>query len=148
MGVTRRFSDALNGGHLSEILDVATRGVLAAWESGEPEELAAALDLLRDTAPEDPPAEYDPTSYIEANEWVLARAMPESPHEYTSRGQTPVVFFEAFVRHINRHGSPGRYGKHTYTYCQIASWKYWTITGLPYYTRIINRARVGEKASR
>ena len=89
--------------------------------------------------------DFDPVAFIESAPWRVAKTMPECPHEYTARGETPVVLFEAFVRYIRRHGKPARYGKHTYIYWQRGRWKYWTITGVPYYTRIINRARVGPK---
>lgn len=140
MSVTRRFSDALNGGHLSEILDVATRGALAAWEVGEPEELEAALDLLRDAAPDDPPVEYDPTSYIEANEWVFAKTMPKNPHEYLLlRRSTDWREHLRFVRWLRVHGEPERFGGQLWPYRTVGEWRYWA--GVDPNWTIVNRRR-------
>jgi hypothetical protein len=45
--------------------------------------------------------------------------MPDEPHEYTLRGETPEDGFEAFVKLIRGHGYEGTYHGRTYVYLNI-----------------------------
>jgi hypothetical protein len=80
--------------------------------------------------------------FIETAPWRFARTMPNEPHEYTLRGETPDEEFEAFVLLIQRQGYSGEYKGRTYTYLNVDGWRYWTMGEPVDATTIINRARV------
>jgi hypothetical protein len=72
--------------------------------------------------------------------WRFAKTMPDIPHEYTVRGQTPDDEFDDFVLLIRRIGYERRFGKTTYTYLNIDGSRYWTMGAPLAETTIINRA--------
>ena len=83
---------------------------------------------------------FEPEAFIAQAPWRFAKTMPEQPHEYTTRGETPDEEFEAFVRFIREHGYRARYGRNVYTYLKLGDWRYWTMGWPVAQTRIINRA--------
>ena len=82
----------------------------------------------------------DPAAFIAEAPWRFAKTMPQNPHEYTVRGQTPIEDFEAFVRYIRQHGYKAKYGRTAYVYLNVDRWKYWTMGARVESTIIINRA--------
>jgi hypothetical protein len=81
-------------------------------------------------------------AFIEKAPWRFARTMPDEPHEYTLRGETPDDDFEAFVLLIRRRGYQASYGGRTYDYLNISGWRYWTMGEPVEKTTLINRARL------
>lgn len=70
--------------------------------------------------------------------------MPDEPHEYTVRGETPDEQFEWFVAYIRAHGAPARYAGRCYTYLEVGAWRYWTMGASVQATTLVNRAKVTE----
>jgi hypothetical protein len=130
---------ALHRGRLADLADVAGRRVLADPTDG------AALALLRDVLPEDPPEDWDPRPFIEANRWTYARTMPQNPHEYlllrkAHDWRTHLVF----VRWLKVHGEIERWvDRRDYPYCTVDGWRYWTLL-LVNDEVIINRRKAPE----
>jgi hypothetical protein len=79
-------------------------------------------------------------AFIAKAPWVFAKTIPESPHEYTVRGQTPHDEFEHVVQLIRDHGYERRYGRATYTYLDVDGWRFWTMGAPIPQTTILNRA--------
>jgi hypothetical protein len=81
-------------------------------------------------------------AFVEKAPWRFARTMPDEPHEYTLRGETPDDDFDAFVLLLQRRGFPGTYRGRDYTYLNISGWRYWTMGEPVEKTTLINRARL------
>ncbi len=82
----------------------------------------------------------DGRAFVARAPWRFAETMPDIPHEYTVRGQTPDEEFNAFVLLIRRDGYKRRFGNSTYTYLNIDGHRYWTMGAPLEATTIINRA--------
>jgi len=80
--------------------------------------------------------------FIEDAPWTFAKTMPENPHEYTVRGQTPHEEYDFFIRHIRSHGYKEKWGGRSYVYLNVGAWRYWTMGRSVEGTTIINRAKV------
>jgi hypothetical protein len=103
---------------------VGARCVLDASEG----ELQDAMALLGDVAPADPPESYDPTNYIEANDWTFAATMPEHPHEYLLiRNSTDWRAHLRFVRWLRVHGAVERFQGRRYRYRLVGGRRYWAL---------------------
>jgi hypothetical protein len=133
------FQRALQRGRLGELADVAGRRVLA--DPGD----EAALVLLRDVLPADPPEDYDPRPYIEANEWTYARTRPQNPHEYLLlHKSTDWREHLRFLRWIRVHGEVERWlDRRDYPYRTVDGWRYWSLC-LVNDEVIINRRKAPE----
>ena len=85
-----------------------------------------------------------PEQFIRRAPWRFAKTMPDRPHEYTVRSQTPDEEFQWFVHYIREHGHRAKYGGRYYTYLEVDAWRYWTMGARVEATTIINRAKVSE----
>ena len=81
-------------------------------------------------------------AFIAKAPWTFAKTMPDNPHDYTVRGQTPDGEFEQVVLLIREHGYKRPLGRTTYTYLDVDGWRYWTMGAPLEQTTIINRAIV------
>jgi hypothetical protein len=81
-------------------------------------------------------------AFVASAPWRFAKTMPDIPHEYTVRGETPDDEFTAFVLLIRRFGYKRRFGMTTYTYLNIDGQRYWTMGAPLRATTIINRAHL------
>lgn len=89
--------------------------------------------------------------FIQDSKFVLAKTMPENPHEYTVRGRTSVEEdFVRFVEIMREHGWTGHFGRSKYQYLDVDGYSYWTMgapinkpDGSPC-TIIVNRKPVSE----
>lgn len=83
-------------------------------------------------------------SLIESFGWKWAKTYAgTAPHWYAERRKEPEDDFEELVGLIAEHGYRARFGKSTYTYLEPGDgFRYWTMTGKPRLTHVINRARV------
>jgi hypothetical protein len=130
------FDEAIEGGHLAALLSVAGRRVLEAI--GKPQ-FEGALALLRNVLPADPGESYDPTPYIEAQDWVFAKTMPQNPHEYVLiRRSTDWREHLRFLHWICVWGEDEVFKGSHYQYRTAGGWRYWALG--PNDT-IINRRR-------
>jgi hypothetical protein len=131
-----RFNRAVRGGWLVNIISVAGRRVLNATD---PQEYEEAIELLRDTLPE-PPADYDPVPFIEANNWTFAKTRPESPHFYVLlRNTSDWREHLRFLRWLRVYGEARKWRDgRTYIYRVVDGWNYWAMG--PSDT-ILNRSR-------
>ena len=80
-------------------------------------------------------------------EWTFAKTMPQCPHEYIVREQSPLSD-EEFVYFVNmqrEHGVEEQWGKYNFPYLYIDNYKYWTMGAPIEETIIINRAKVEKK---
>jgi FKBP-type peptidyl-prolyl cis-trans isomerase 2 len=91
----------------------------------------------------------DLAAFVNDAPWRFAKTMPNIPHWYTVRGQTPEPGFEAVTRHILMYGYYGGYrgpanrGRPRYTlYWWFGNWKYWTMGAPPFWSSVINRTRM------
>jgi len=89
---------------------------------------------------------FDPAVFVTQARWTFAKTMPENPHEYTVRGETPTEDFEAMVTYVREHGYKEHFGEgrsaKRYTYLNLDGWRYWTMGWPVSQTTIINRARL------
>jgi hypothetical protein len=85
-----------------------------------------------------------PEQFIGRAPWRFAKTMPDQPHEYTVRGETPDKEFHWFVLYIREHGHRTKYGGRYYAYLEVDAWRYWTMGAPVGATTIINRAKVSE----
>ena len=85
-----------------------------------------------------------PEQFIGRAPWRFAKTMPDRPHEYTVRGETPDDEFQWFVLYIRERGYRARYGGRHYNYLEIDAWRYWTMGAPVEATTIINRAKLIE----
>ena len=83
----------------------------------------------------------DVRRFTAAARWIFARTMPDSPHWYTLRKESPAPAFEAFVMFIREHGYISEYGGRSYIKLDIDGWSYWTMGAAVEDTILINRAR-------
>jgi hypothetical protein len=89
--------------------------------------------------------------FVASRNWIYAKSMPEWPHEYTSRPRDPPIQvrrFEWAVLYIKHNGVRMKF-KPTGSRCiyfDHVGFRYWTMTGFPPMTRIINRALISECA--
>jgi hypothetical protein len=83
-------------------------------------------------------------AFIERAPWTFASTMPETPHEYTKRGQMPDAEFDWFIGHIREYGVRMRspVSSHYYIYLVAGGHKYWTLGWPVEQTTILNRAKV------
>jgi hypothetical protein len=79
-----------------------------------------------------------PAQFIRSAPWRFAKTMPDQPHEYTLRGETPDGDFNRFVQHIREHGYRAEYGGRFYTYLEVDAWRYWTMGAPVESTTVIN----------
>jgi hypothetical protein len=130
------FAEAIQGGHLAAMLSIAGRRVLEAIDEPQYE---AAVALLHEVLPADPGESYDPTSYIEAQDWVFAKTMPENPHEYVLiRRSTDWRAHLRFLHWIRVWGEDEVFKGWHYQCRTVGEWRYWALG--PNDT-IINRRR-------
>jgi hypothetical protein len=81
--------------------------------------------------------------FIANSSWTVAKRMPETPHEYTTRRNAEdVAMFDRFILHIRSNGYCQRFGKYKYTYLDVDGWQYWTMGAPLKATVLINRARL------
>lgn len=85
--------------------------------------------------------------FIQNNEWVFAKTMPEAPHEYVVKNKLSPFYktqFERLTKYIRIFGRNERYlGTHPVRqYLYIAGYKYWTMGAPIQSTIIMNRAQV------
>ena len=59
-----------------------------------------------------------PEQFILRAPWRFAKTMPDQPHEYTVRGETPDDEFNRFVLYIREHGHRAEYRGRIYTYLE------------------------------
>ena len=94
-------------------------------------------------------------AFVAQSRWKFAKSMPQTPHYYTLRDESPdEETFVRFVLHVRQHGYRAKFGKTTYTYLDLDGWAYWTM-GAPIgpmgrgkqnpniHTILINRAELG-----
>lgn len=82
---------------------------------------------------------------INGSRWVVAKTMPECPHEYTTRKEAPdVTAFEDLCRHILRRGTAGEYHGHWRPYLLLDGMKYWVMGTRPEGITLVNRARIDD----
>ena len=86
-----------------------------------------------------------PEQFIRSAPWRFAKTMPDQPHEYTVRGETPDGEFNSFVLYIREHGHRAEYGGRFYTYLEVDAWRYWTMGAPVESTTVINRAEVSQE---
>ncbi len=66
--------------------------------------------------------------FIARSRWQFAKSMPQMPHYYTLRAESPdEQTFVRFVLHIRKHGYRRKFGRTTYTYLDLDGWAYWTM---------------------
>lgn len=119
--------EALRGGNRTTMVSVAGRAVLDAWDDGDEAALAEAMADLRSVLPvvEDG---YDPGPYIAAQEWVVARTMPENPHSYVLiRNSTDYVEHLRFVDWLRRTGEVEVFNGRRYKGRTINWHRYWVL---------------------
>ena len=130
------FEYALSGGHFAAMVDDAGRRALATWDlalagNHDPAsfaELADAMAALRDVLVEDPPEDYDPTPYIEEQNWIFAKTMPQSPHWYVLlRNSTNWREHLRFLLWIRRRGLDELYRGWHYRYRVVGEHRYWAL---------------------
>ena len=83
-------------------------------------------------------------------EWTFAKTMPQWPHEYTLRKKwDDHNEFERAVAFIRDNGYRETFKPtgHEYTRFDVNDQKYWTITGKPEITILINRAKIDRSAA-
>jgi hypothetical protein len=80
--------------------------------------------------------------FVDGQEWTYAKTMPKWRHEYIVRSRVDEVLFVELVRHIRRHGRPGRFCSSTYSYFEQDSRLYWTMGAPVEETTIVNRCRI------
>ena len=80
-------------------------------------------------------------AFVNEQEWVFAKTMPEWPHEYIVRERVNEELFERLVRHIRTHGYEGKFYQKTLTYYDEGEMMYWTMGAPIGETTIINRCR-------
>jgi hypothetical protein len=110
--------------------DWAARRVLEALEADpqDAERLASALTLLRDVHPAVPPESFDPRPYIDSQEWVFARTMPENPHFYVHLSKTTDWRSHLVVLlWIRAHGEVERFKGRDYRYQTVDGWRLWAM---------------------
>jgi hypothetical protein len=130
------FSRALRGGNLASIVSVAGRRVLESI--GQPE-YDDAIALLGDVLP-NPPGDFNPVPYIEANDWTYAKTRPQTPHFYVLlRNTTDWREHLRFLTWIRKYGQSRRWRDgRTYRTVWVDEFHYWALG--PNDT-ILNRAR-------
>lgn len=80
--------------------------------------------------------------FIDASPWTFARTMPEIPHGYSLRANTPdEKTFERVVLYIREAGYSAMFYDRAYTYLNIDGWRYWTMGAPAEETSLINRAK-------
>lgn len=65
----------------------------------------------------------DLRAFVNGEDWVFARTMPEWPHEYIVRERVDEVLFTQLVEHIRRHGRPGRFFSREMIYFRLSFWQ-------------------------
>ena len=80
-------------------------------------------------------------AFVNEQEWVFAKTMPEWPHEYIVRERVDEKLFEQLVRHIRAHGYEGNFYRKILTYYDEGGMMYWTMGTPVGETTIINRCR-------
>lgn len=73
--------------------------------------------------------------FIKSQEWRFARTMPQWPHWYIVGGEgNRWRQFNRFANLIEEYGEEDRWGRQTFCYLRVGSYKYWVMDN------IINRA--------
>ncbi len=86
--------------------------------------------------------------FIDDQEWVFAKTMPQIPHWYTlKRKARSEDDFAAFVQEIRLRGVVRPFGRRTFTYFDFEGWTYWTMGEPVADTTLINRARLPGNAT-
>lgn len=82
-------------------------------------------------------------NWFEANEFIFAKSMPETPHWYMLKYKcTNKQMFERVVMYIREHGVEEEFFGRKYIYLVIGHWKYWTMGDPLATTILINRAKI------
>lgn len=77
--------------------------------------------------------------FINRNEWVFAKTMPELPHYYIikdSLSENDKELFDKFEVFIRNNGYTAKFYSKEYTYFNIGNYKYWVMEN------ILNRAEL------
>src|SRR5687768_14602753 len=88
-------------------------------------------------------------AYVASVEWIFAKTMAATPHEYTLRRKAPgrEAEFEAVVMFIRQTGYKKKFKATTYTYIDLDGYCYWTMGAPLPKTILINRARLNQEAA-
>lgn len=80
--------------------------------------------------------------FISENEWVFAKSMPKTPHEYVieSKAVNLERYFK-FIDHILTNGTDKRFFRMTYRYFTVGKYQYWAMF-IRNNERIINRSEI------
>jgi hypothetical protein len=119
----------VRGGHMASMLSLGVGRFLEVLDRPHTDdELQAAVDLLRDLYPS-PGLMYDPTPYIEAQNWVYAKTMPENKHFYVVlRASTDWRAHMMFLRWIRLYGGDERFRSSWYRYMDVGEYHYWAMS--------------------
>jgi hypothetical protein len=81
--------------------------------------------------------------FIEANEWIFAKTMPEVPHCYTlkHKADDKDEFIE-FANYIKDNGIQMKWGPYQRPYLDIGDYRYWVMDKNPNDAKIINREEI------
>ena len=83
-------------------------------------------------------------AFVNEQEWVFAKTMPEWPHEYIVRERVDEDVFVRLVQHIRTHGYEGKFYQKPLIYYDEGGMTYWTMGEPVEQTTIINRCRKEE----
>lgn len=80
--------------------------------------------------------------FIDENEWIYAKSMPRTPHEYVlERNAVNYDRYFDFINHIDVFGYDQYFFKMKFRYFNVGDYKYWALF-IRGNERIINRARL------
>lgn len=79
--------------------------------------------------------------FVEDSRWIFAKTMPQNPHEYALRRNTPLHrTFDQAVRYIREYGAVEMFQERPYKMLYTAdTYKYWTMGSPMWDTILINR---------
>jgi len=83
------------------------------------------------------PAEFE--AFLARTRWVIARTMPDNPHEYVLRASCSADDFDEAVRFIRGHGHMEEYEGKPYKVAHVGGWEVWTMGAPLQSTILINR---------
>lgn len=92
--------------------------------------------------------DQEANAFVDAQTWHFAKTMPQWPHWYCLRAETPdIAAFKAFVRHIEEAGYQAEFRPANRAawavrwYLDIGPHHYWTMDATVDQTTLINRAK-------
>ncbi len=86
---------------------------------------------------------YPETVIAQAN-WIFARTMADTPHEYCLRKELGDADFDRFVRFIRDNGYRRKFRGRSYISLDVGEHYYWTMGWPMHQTILINRARFAD----